>query len=81
MITLGVHMYITRTTMVPITVADLRICERGFTMSMLGNPLIRLRESPYLLGKIVRGIPYLLRTKTTVDKRKRELEKFFAKLF
>ena len=50
-------------------------------MSMLGNTLTRFRESPYLLGKLVRGIPYLLRTKTAVEKRKRELEKFFAKIF
>ena len=50
-------------------------------MSMLGNPLTRFRESPYRLGKLVRGIPYMLRTKTAVKKRKRELEKFFAKIF
>ena len=50
-------------------------------MSMLGNPLTRLRESPYRLSKLVRGIPYLLRTKTAEEKRKRELEKFFAKIF
>ena len=36
-------------------------------MSMLGNLLIRFRESPYLLSKLVRGIPYLLRTKTAVE--------------
>ena len=50
-------------------------------MSKLGNPLTRFRESPYRLGKLVRGIPYLLHTKTAVEKRKRELEKFFAKIF
>ena len=48
-----------------------RICENV----NLGNPLTRFRESPYRLG-----IPYLLRTKTAVEKRKRELEKFFAKI-
>ena len=50
-------------------------------MSMLGNPLTRFRESPYMLGKLVRGIPYLLRTKTAVEKRKRELENFLLKYF
>ena len=50
-------------------------------MSMLGNPSTRLRESPYRLGKLVRGIPYLLRTKIVVEKQKRELEKFFVKIF
>ena len=39
-------------------------------MSMLGNPLTRFREYPYQLGKLVRGIPYLLRTKTAVKKMK-----------
>ena len=50
-------------------------------MSMLGNTLTRFRESPYQLGKLVRGIPYLLHTKTVVEKRKRKLEKCFAKIF
>ena len=67
--------------MVPITVADLGFVKGGSQMSMLGNPLTRLRKSPYQLGKLVRGIPYLLRTKTTVEKRKRELENFFLKSF
>ena len=61
--------------------ADLGFVKGGFTiMSILGNTLTRFRESPYLLGKLVRGIPYLLCTKTAVEKRKRELEKFFAKI-
>ena len=50
-------------------------------MPMLGNILTRFRESPYLLGKLVCGIPYLLCTKTAMEKRKWELEKFFAKIF
>ena len=49
--------------------------------SGLGNPLTRFRESPYQLSKLVRGIPYLLHTKTAEEKQNRELEKFFAKLF
>ena len=48
-------------------------------MSMLGNHLTRFRESAYLLGKLVRRITYLLHTKTSVEKR--ELDKFFAKIF
>ena len=50
-------------------------------MSMLGNPLTRFRESPYRLGKLVQGIPYLLHTKTAVEKRKRELGSFLLKSF
>ena len=49
----------------------------GSQMSMLGNSLTRFRESSYRIGKLVRGIPVLLRTKTAEEKRKRELEKFF----
>ena len=57
------------------------VSQNNVNMSMLGNPLTRFRESPYRLGKLVRGILYSLRTKTAVEKLKRELEKFFAKIF
>ena len=50
--------------------ADLGFVKGGFTN-------VNVRK---WLGKLVRGIPYLLRTKTAVEKRKRELEKFFAKI-
>ena len=59
-------------------VADLGFVKGGSQMSMLGNPLTRFRESPYRFVKLVREIPYLLRTKTVVEKRK---WKFFAKIF
>ena len=50
-------------------------------MSMLGNPLTRFRESLYWLGKLVRGIPYLLRTKTAVENESGSWRSFFAKIF